>query len=78
VGYSSEEEAQSAIRHFNNTCIQTSRVRVESCAALGSEDKPQSWSKYAKDSKKNLDKLKAKEEEEAAAAKTKEAKKKSD
>jgi len=77
VGYSSEEEAQSAIRHFNNTCIQTSRVRVESCAALGSEDKPQSWSKYAKDSKKNLDKLKAKEEEEAAAAKTKEAKKKS-
>ncbi|XP_037726469.1 probable RNA-binding protein 19 [Drosophila subpulchrella] len=77
VGYSSEEEAQSAIRHFNNSCIQTSRVRVESCAALGSEDKPQSWSKYAKDSKKNLDKLKAKEEEEAAAAKTKEAKKKS-
>ncbi|KAH8362167.1 hypothetical protein KR084_007065 [Drosophila pseudotakahashii] len=76
VGYSSEEEAQSAIQHFNNTCIQTSRVRVESCAALGSEDKPQSWSKYAKDSKKNLDKLKAKEEEEAAAAAAKEAKKK--
>ncbi|XP_052857590.1 probable RNA-binding protein 19 [Drosophila gunungcola] len=77
VGYSSEEEAQSAIQHFNNTCIQTSRVRVESCAALGSEEKPQSWSKYAKDSKKNLDKLKAKEEEEAAAAKAKESKKKS-
>ncbi|XP_016982398.1 probable RNA-binding protein 19 [Drosophila rhopaloa] len=77
VGYSSEEEAQSAIQHFNNTCIQTSRVRVESCAALGSEDKPQSWSKYAKDSKKNLDKLKAKEEEEAAAAKSKESTKKS-
>ncbi|XP_017114271.1 probable RNA-binding protein 19 [Drosophila elegans] len=77
VGYSSEEEAQSAIKHFNNTCIQTSRVRVESCAALGSEEKPQSWSKYAKDSKKNLDKLKAKEEEEAAAAKAKESKKKS-
>ncbi|KAH8289444.1 hypothetical protein KR054_005184 [Drosophila jambulina] len=52
VGYSSEDEAQAAIRHLNNTCIQTSRVRVESCAALGSESKPQSWSKYAKDSKK--------------------------
>ncbi|XP_017048334.1 probable RNA-binding protein 19 [Drosophila ficusphila] len=76
VGYSSEEEAQSAIRHFNNTCIQTSRVRVESCAALGSEEKPQSWSKYAKDSKKNLEKLKAKEEQEAVAAKSKESKKK--
>ncbi|XP_017067584.1 probable RNA-binding protein 19 [Drosophila eugracilis] len=74
VGYSSEEEAQSAIQHFNNTCIQTSRVRVEACAALGSEDKPQSWSKHAKDSKKNLDKLKAIEEE---AAKANESKKKS-
>ncbi|XP_020803805.1 probable RNA-binding protein 19 [Drosophila serrata] len=69
VGYSSEDEAQAAIRHLDNTCIQTSRVRVESCAALGSESKPQSWSKYAKDSKKNLDKLKA--EEEAAKAGTK-------
>ncbi|XP_022219150.2 probable RNA-binding protein 19 [Drosophila obscura] len=64
VGYSTEEEAQDAIQHFNNSCIQTSRVRVESCAALGSESKPQSWSKYAKDSKNNLDKLKAAEEEE--------------
>jgi len=63
VGYSSEAEAQEAIKHFNNTCIQTSRVRVESCASLGSEEKPQSWSKYAKDSKKNLDKLKAEQAE---------------
>nr|NP_648337.1 uncharacterized protein Dmel_CG3335 [Drosophila melanogaster]AAF50237.1 uncharacterized protein Dmel_CG3335 [Drosophila melanogaster] len=78
VGYSTEEEAQSAIRHFDNTCIQTSRVRVESCAALGSEDKPQSWSKYAKDSKKNLDKLKEKEREAAAKAKESEKKKKKD
>ncbi|KAH8270700.1 hypothetical protein KR044_006657 [Drosophila immigrans] len=51
VGYSSEAEAQAAIQHFNNSCIQTSRVKVESCASLGSEEKPQSWSKYAKDSK---------------------------
>ncbi|KAM8719698.1 hypothetical protein ACLKA7_005858 [Drosophila subpalustris] len=71
VGYSSDAEAQAAIKHFNNTCIQTSRVRVESCAALGSEEKPQSWSKYAKDSKKNLDKLK---EEEEPAKKKKEPK----
>lgn len=71
MGYSSEAEAQAAIKHFDNTCIQTSRVRVESCAALGSEEKPQSWSKYAKDSKKNLDKLK---EAEAEADKSKEKK----
>ncbi|EDW26944.1 GL16640 [Drosophila persimilis] len=63
VGYSTEEEAQDAIQHFNNTCIQTSRVRVESCAALGSEAKPKSWSKYSKDCK-NLDKIKVAEEEE--------------
>ncbi|XP_034489664.1 probable RNA-binding protein 19 [Drosophila innubila] len=63
VGYSSDAEAQEAIKHFNNTCIQTSRVRVESCASLGSEEKPQSWSKYAKDSKKNLDKLRAEQAE---------------
>ncbi|KAH8420426.1 hypothetical protein KR009_010309 [Drosophila setifemur] len=74
VGYSTEDEAQAAIRHFDNSCIQTSRVRVESCAALGSESKPQSWSKYAKDSKKNLDKQRAEEEE---AAKAQEPKKKS-
>ncbi|KAH8295983.1 hypothetical protein KR018_008983, partial [Drosophila ironensis] len=59
VGYSSEAEAQAAIQHFDNTCIQTSRVRVESCAALGSESKPQSWSKYAKDGKRNPVKQKA-------------------
>ncbi|XP_030380932.1 probable RNA-binding protein 19 [Scaptodrosophila lebanonensis] len=63
VGYSSEQEAQAAVKHFDNTCIQTSRVRVELCAALGSEEKPQSWSKYAKDSKKNVEKLKAVEKE---------------
>ncbi|KAH8276359.1 hypothetical protein KR026_004754 [Drosophila bipectinata] len=77
VGYSTEDEAQAAIKHFDNTCIQTSRVRVESCAALGSEAKPQSWSKYAKDSKKNQDKLKAEEAAAAAAEKAKEKLKKS-
>ncbi|XP_034105307.1 probable RNA-binding protein 19 [Drosophila albomicans] len=62
IGYSSEAEAEAAIKHFNNTCIQTSRVKVELCASLGSEEKPQSWSKYAKDSKKNLEKQKAAEQ----------------
>lgn len=50
IGYSTEHEAQSAIKYFNNSCIQTSRIRVETCSALGAQDKPQSWSKHSKDS----------------------------
>ncbi|XP_054730684.1 probable RNA-binding protein 19 [Anastrepha obliqua] len=48
IGYRSEEEAQEAIKYFNNTCIQTSRIKVELCAALGSDDKPQARSKSAR------------------------------
>ena len=55
IGYQTEEEAQQAIKFFNNTCIQTNRIRVEMCANLGSDAKPQSWSKYAKDNKKEMD-----------------------
>ncbi|XP_023300738.2 probable RNA-binding protein 19 [Lucilia cuprina] len=55
IGYQTEDEAQQAIKFFNNTCIQTNRIRVEMCANLGSDDKPQSWSKYAKDNKKEMD-----------------------
>ncbi|KAM7347621.1 putative RNA-binding protein 19 [Cochliomyia hominivorax] len=58
IGYQTEEEAQEAIKFFNNTCIQTNRIRVEMCANLGSEDKPQSWSKYAKDNKKEMELVK--------------------
>ncbi|XP_055845812.1 probable RNA-binding protein 19 [Episyrphus balteatus] len=50
IGFRSEDEAQSAIKYFDNSCIQTNRIRVETCAALGAEEKPQSWSKHAKDS----------------------------
>ncbi|XP_011187841.2 probable RNA-binding protein 19 [Zeugodacus cucurbitae] len=48
IGYRSEDEAQEAIKYFNNTCIQTSRIKVEVCAALGSEDKPLARSKNAR------------------------------
>lgn len=50
VGYEKEESAQEAVDYFNNTFINTSKVTVELCAALGDEAKPKSWSKYAKDS----------------------------
>lgn len=50
VGYQTEEEAAAAREFFDGTCIDTSRIDVQVCAALGDVQKPQSWSKYAKDS----------------------------
>jgi len=35
VGFKTEEEAQNAVEHFNNTCIKASRIKVELCASLG-------------------------------------------
>jgi multiple RNA-binding domain-containing protein 1 len=50
IGYESDLSAAEAVKFFDNTFIQTSKVRVELCAVLGDESKPKSWSKYAKDS----------------------------
>lgn len=50
VGYQTEEEAATAKEYFGGACIDTSRIDVQVCAALGDDQKPQSWSKYAKDS----------------------------
>lgn len=50
LGYQNEQDAAAAIEFFNNTCIDTSRINVQTCADLGAETKPQAWSKYAKDS----------------------------
>lgn len=50
VGYQSEAEAAAAVDYFNDTCIQTSRLKVEICAALGAESKPKAWSKYSTES----------------------------
>lgn len=50
VGYQSEEQAAAATIHFHRSCIQTNRIVVEPCVALGAETKPKSWSKYAADS----------------------------
>lgn len=50
IGFQNDSQANAAIQFFNNTCIDTSRISVEVCASLGADDKPQSWSKHAKDS----------------------------
>ncbi|XP_036318086.1 probable RNA-binding protein 19 [Rhagoletis pomonella] len=65
IGYRTEEEAHEAIKYFNNTCIQTSRIRVEACAALGSEDKPQPRSKSARKAEADvIQKVSQKEKDE--------------
>ncbi|CAG9864766.1 unnamed protein product [Phyllotreta striolata] len=53
IGYQNEEEANEAIKSLNKTFINTSRITVENCSALGDKDKPKSWSKYAPDSEIN-------------------------
>lgn len=50
VGYQNEEQAAAATTHFHRSCIQTNRITVEPCVALGAEAKPKSWSKYSADS----------------------------
>ncbi|KAJ8675478.1 hypothetical protein QAD02_011264 [Eretmocerus hayati] len=43
VGFKSEEQAAAALEFFNNTCIDTCRISVDYCAALGDASKPKSW-----------------------------------
>lgn len=46
IGYQSEDEATVAITTFDKTFIQTSKITVEKCAALGEHGK--TWSKHTK------------------------------
>lgn len=79
VGYQNEEQAAVATTHFHRSCIQTNRITVEACVALGADAKPKSWSKYATDSSafqkaNNAVASAADAKEAAAAAKDKDAK----
>ncbi|XP_076242891.1 putative RNA-binding protein 19 isoform X2 [Calliopsis andreniformis] len=53
IGFKTEEQAIAAKDYFDNTCIDTCRISIEQCVALGDSSKPRSWSKYASDSSKN-------------------------
>ena len=35
IGYKTEEEAADALTYFNNSCIDTARIIVDYCVALG-------------------------------------------
>ncbi|XP_078410180.1 putative RNA-binding protein 19 isoform X2 [Cetorhinus maximus] len=51
VGFKTEEEAQAALKHFNKSYIDTSRIAVEFCKSFGDPDLSRPWSKH---SQKNL------------------------
>lgn len=50
IGFEDDASALECVKYFNQTFINTSKITVEVCAALGDESKPKSWSRYAKDS----------------------------
>lgn len=46
IGFKSEDEARTALNHFNKSFIDTSRVAVEFCKSFGDPTKPRAWSKH--------------------------------
>uniref|UniRef100_A0A8C5P7G9 Probable RNA-binding protein 19 n=1 Tax=Leptobrachium leishanense TaxID=445787 RepID=A0A8C5P7G9_9ANUR len=53
IGYRSEDEAETALSHFNKSYIDTSRVSVELCKSFGDPAKPKAWSKHSQNEGKD-------------------------
>lgn len=50
VGFKTEEDAGRALKHFNKSFVDTSRVTVEMCKAFGDPTKGKAWSKHTQSS----------------------------
>uniref|UniRef100_A0A3Q3X5K8 Probable RNA-binding protein 19 n=1 Tax=Mola mola TaxID=94237 RepID=A0A3Q3X5K8_MOLML len=50
VGFKAEEDANRAMKHFNKSFVDTSRVMVEMCKAFGDPTKAKAWSKHTQKS----------------------------
>ncbi|XP_028400283.1 probable RNA-binding protein 19 isoform X2 [Dendronephthya gigantea] len=50
IGFKTHTEAQRALKHFNNTFIDISKIQVDVCKDLGDESVPRPWSKYSEKS----------------------------
>ncbi|XP_077377451.1 putative RNA-binding protein 19 [Festucalex cinctus] len=50
VGFKREEDANTALKHFNRSFVDTSRVTVEMCKAFGDPTKAKAWSKHTQSS----------------------------
>uniref|UniRef100_A0A8C2XMY4 Probable RNA-binding protein 19 n=1 Tax=Cyclopterus lumpus TaxID=8103 RepID=A0A8C2XMY4_CYCLU len=46
VGFKAEDDANGALKHFNKSFVDTSRVTVEMCKAFGDPTKAKAWSKH--------------------------------
>ncbi|XP_048467352.1 probable RNA-binding protein 19 isoform X1 [Rhincodon typus] len=47
VGFKTEEEAQAALKHFNKSYVDTSRIVVEFCKSFGDPGLSRPWSKHS-------------------------------
>uniref|UniRef100_A0A674BX41 Probable RNA-binding protein 19 n=1 Tax=Salmo trutta TaxID=8032 RepID=A0A674BX41_SALTR len=48
VGFKTEEHADKALKHFNKSFVDTSRVTVEMCKSFGDPTKARAWSKHSR------------------------------
>lgn len=48
VGFKTEEDADKALKHFDKSFVDTSRVTVESCTDFGDPNKARPWSKHTR------------------------------
>ena len=62
IGYKSGDQASAAVKHLNNSFLDTSKIAVEIAKDLGDANKARAWSKYSKDSSA-FKKIHAKDEE---------------
>lgn len=66
IGFSTPTEADSAVRHFNNTFIDTSKIEVQLAKAVGDSDIPRPWSRHSTGSSLNVEAEKKRAEERRA------------
>ncbi|XP_032220437.2 probable RNA-binding protein 19 isoform X2 [Nematostella vectensis] len=79
VGYKTEKQAENALKYFNNSFIDTSKIQVDLARNLGDKDAPRPWSKYSEHSsayQKKVKKLLEKNEDKVGAKDDKVMKKK--
>ncbi|XP_064424330.1 probable RNA-binding protein 19 isoform X2 [Latimeria chalumnae] len=76
VGFKSEQEAETALKHFNKSFIDTARVTVEFCKSFGDPTKPRAWSKHSQRSQTEEKQLKNLEGSKSSSFSKKDTKKK--
>ncbi|MGH0147715.1 UNVERIFIED_CONTAM: hypothetical protein FKN15_017522 [Acipenser sinensis] len=71
VGFRSEEEAGTALKHFNKSFVDTARITVECCKPFGDATKAKAWSKHSRKSVSTEGKEAGQQKEAAAVKKEK-------